>query len=472
MKKRFVILVAVVLVGMMTMAMAETCPTCGIGEVKITHDNTWHREQCTDKTCTYRKTVTHKADFNDIHIGICEICQNEVIDNRYYCPNHSIGGSKYQEGMDKFCALVTICLADYDNINDKRFDWWRTEYTRDEVEKELNNYCISFCPYTNCTSIGPYIASFAHTEGCICSHCGHVNHKALSNPATCTTDQTCGACHEVVVPAHHIPGPAATCTTAQYCLRDDCGEMLAPSLGGHVPGPSATCTSPQVCANGCGYVYKPATGHNYGDMTNKQYTNLGANHDVDGICPNCGESIGYKEAHIYYPNVDGGKKCPCGALNPDYVAPIPDGLNPEDGWVYENGEKSDFTGLYPYDGGLFYILNGQWQRGANGLTLIIDEFWFLANGQVQEHHGFAEYDGEWFYLDGGKLDTTASGVYGYDGKTFLVAAGRLVGECTGLAQIPSGEWYYVAEGRVLTEFSGEVEYDGKMFQIVNGKLAA
>ena len=292
--------------------------------------------------------------------------------------------------------------------------------------------------------------------------------------ATCTTDQICmrSGCGQVLVPAGHLPGPAATCTTAQYCLRDDCGEMLAPSLGGHVPGSSATCTTPQVCARGCGYVYKPATGHNYKGMTNKEYTNLVENHDVDGICPNCGESIGYKEAHIYYPNVDGGKKCPCGALNPDYVAPIPDGLNPEDGWVYENGEKSDFTGLYPYNGGLFYILNGQWQRGANGLTLIIDEFWFLANGQVQEHHGFAEYDGEWFYLDGGKLDTTASGVYGYDGKTFLVAAGRLVAECTGLAQIPSGEWYYVAEGRVLTEFSGEIEYDGKTFQIVNGKLAA
>ena len=267
--------------------------------------------------------------------------------------------------------------------------------------------------------------------------------------------------------AHY--GGTATCDQPKIC--EGCNAEYGDTLN-HVPGSAADCTSPQVCARGCGYVYKPATGHNYGDMTNKQYTNLGANHDVDGICPGCGEEIGYIEAHIYYTQVDGVKKCACGAIAPDYVAPIPDGLNPEDGWVYENGEKSDFTGLYPYNGGLFYILNGQWQRGANGLTLIIDEFWYLANGQVQEHHGFAEYDGEWFYLDGGKLDTTASGVYGYDGKSFLVAAGRLVSECTGLAQIPSGEWYYVAEGRVLTEFSGEVEYDGKTFQIVNGKLAA
>ena len=270
----------------------------------------------------------------------------------------------------------------------------------------------------------------------------------------------------------HDPGPAATCTTPQVCLRDGCGVTLVPALQ-HIPSSPSSCTTDQYCTReGCGEVLAYATGHNYKGMTNLKYTNLGANHDVDGICPDCGEEIGYIEAHIYYTQVDGVKKCACGAIAPDYVAPIPDGLNPDDGWVYENGEKSDFTGLYPYNGGLFYILNGQWQRGANGLTLIIDEFWFLANGQVQEHHGFAEYDGEWFYLDGGKLDTTASSVYGYDGKTFLVAAGRLVSEYSGLAQIPSGEWYYVAEGRVLTEFSGKIEWNGATFQIVNGKLVA
>ena len=269
----------------------------------------------------------------------------------------------------------------------------------------------------------------------------------------------------------HIDGPAATCTTPQVCQRDGCGEILTPALN-HTPGSSADCTTDQTCTR-CGEVLKYATGHNYKGMTNKVYTDLGENHDVDGICPDCGCKIGHREPHIYYLHVNGVEKCACGATDPDYVAPIPDGLNPEDGYVYEGGVKSDFTGLYPYNGGLFYILNGQWQRGANGLTLIIDEFWFLANGQVQEHHGFAEYDGEWFYLDGeGKLDTAASALFQYDGERFLVAAGRLVSEHNGLAQVPSGEWYYVAEGRVLTEFSGEIEYDGKTFQIVNGKLVA
>jgi len=212
----------------------------------------------------------------------------------------------------------------------------------------------------------------------------------------------------------------------------DCGEVFE-STGSH--GTSATWHNGTVCV----YCRTDENGkvHNW----------------YSGACTACGE----------------GKPAPEPEPTPD---PIPDGLNPDDGWYYVDGEKSDFTGLCEYDTGLFYIENGQWQRDLNGLKLIGEDFWFLANGQVQKHHGFALYDGEWFYLDGGKLDVTASGVYNYNGKTFLVAAGRLVGEYSGLAQVPSGEWYYVAEGRVLTEFSGEIEWNGTTFQIVNGKLAA
>ena len=322
----------------------------------------------------------------------------------------------------------------------------------------------------------------------------------FTNPATCIArakvydkcENGCGVSKflyeegEINPNAHkfyswnYVVDGAPTCTTpgtktatCSWCktATDTIADPDRPALN-HTPGSSADCTSNQTCTV-CGEVLKYASGHNYKGMTNKEYTNLGENHDVDGICPNCGDEIGCIEAHIYYTHVDGSEKCACGAIDPDYVAPIPDGLNPDDGWVYEGGVRSDFTGLYPYNGGLFYILNGQWQRGANGLTLIIDEFWYLANGQVQEHHGFAEYDGEWFYLDGeGKLDVTASGVYNYDGKTFLVAAGRLVSEYSGLAQIPSGEWYYVAEGRVLTEFTDKIEWNGATFQIVNGKLVS
>jgi len=227
-------------------------------------------------------------------------------------------------------------------------------------------------------------------------------------------------------------------------------------------------------------------------LTGKYYTWLSAErHLMVATCKECEETIRGNEPHSYNKNWHNGTVCQYCQTDADEVkhnwlngacsvcdegkpepAPIPDGLNPDDGWYYKDGVKSNFTGLAEYDGGLFYIEDGEWQKELNGLKLIGEDFWFLAGGQVQEHHGFALYDGEWFYLDGGKLDVTASGVFEYNGKSFIVAAGRLVSECTGLAQVPSGEWYYVAEGRVLTEFSGEVEYDGKLFQIVNGKLVA
>jgi len=208
-------------------------------------------------------------------------------------------------------------------------------------------------------------------------------------------------------------------------------------------------------------------------------------HLCEETCLDCNHVLRYTEPHVSNPHWHNGtvcSKCKTDANGVEHnwkdgvctvcIEGVPafNGLNPDDGWYYVDGEKSNVTGIYPYNTGLFYIKDGEWQQGANGLTLVGDTFWFLANGQVQEMHGFAEYDGEWFYLDGGKLDQTASGVFGYDGKMFLVAAGRLVAECTGLAQVPAGDWYYVAEGRVLTEYTGPAEWNGATFNIVNGKV--
>ena len=285
----------------------------------------------------------------------------------------------------------------------------------------------------------------------------------------------CGEIYTVVPHTYDQPGHEVPCCD---CGRDADGRVH--NLDAATPEDCEACR--EIIAEQT--PEEPVCKHS--SLINRYFTWVDAKqHRESSVCKDCGEVLEITSSHSANASWHNGTVCLYCRTDENGVKhnwsngectvcpkPIPDGLNPDDGWVYENGEKSDFTGLAEYDGGLFYILNGQWQKELNGLKLIGDEFWYLAGGQVQEHHGFAEYDGEWFYLDGGKLDVTASGVYGYDGKTFLVAAGRLVAECTGLAQVPSGEWYYVAEGRVLTEFSGEVEYDGKTFQIVNGKLDA
>ncbi len=137
-----------------------------------------------------------------------------------------------------------------------------------------------------------------------CSRCNYTTYEEIpatghtfGPDATCTEDQTCLVCGEVVSAATgHIPGPAATCTTAQTCSV--CGTQIAPALGhdeiqheakaatcteigwnayvtcsrcnyttfeeipatGHTPGPAATCTTAQTCTV-CGTQLAAALGH-------------------------------------------------------------------------------------------------------------------------------------------------------------------------------------------------------------------
>ena len=91
--------------------------------------------------------------------------------------------------------------------------------------------------------------------------------------ATCTAPQICLKCGEELTPSlGHEEGAAATCTAPQTCLR--CGEILAPALG-HTPEGEAGCTIPQVCAL-CGEVLIPAAGHQP---------------DGSGKCTVCGEQV-------------------------------------------------------------------------------------------------------------------------------------------------------------------------------------
>lgn len=228
--------------------------------------------------------------------------------------------------------------------------------------------------------------------------------------------------------------------------------------------------------------------------TGKYYTYVNANtHYLKSSCQLCKEDTSAFEAHTYNKSWHDGTVClqcktdtkgvkhnwnngvctVCTVVQPE--PPVPPkplftGLNTVDGCYYENGKKSDKTGMITYDGAEFFVLNGVWQRNENGLKLVGDTFYFLSGGVKQKHTGFASYGGKWFYLDGGVLDLNANGVYPYDGQSFLIAAGRLVDEFSGLTQAPDGEWYYIAAGRVLTEFSGSISWLGQQVNIQNGKL--
>ena len=105
------------------------------------------------------------------------------------------------------------------------------------------------------------------------------------NAATCTTDQTCTECGEILVAAPgHTEGAAATCTTDQTCT--ECGEILVEALG-HTEGDAATCTTAQICTE-CGEILVEALSHNY----------------EDGECTTCGacEACGANPCECVIPN--------------------------------------------------------------------------------------------------------------------------------------------------------------------------
>ena len=87
-----------------------------------------------------------------------------------------------------------------------------------------------------------------------------------------------------------------------------------------------------------------------------------------------------------------------------------------------------FTGLVPYDGGLFVVGAGRVLTEASGLLQDPNGsgWYFCANGQIQSRYtGLAQYDGAWFYVENGKLAEDFTGEVEYDGATFQVVNGML-----------------------------------------------
>ena len=171
-----------------------------------------------------------------------------------------------------------------------------------------------------------------YSSGSRCTRCGHTEGKQVipakghkhGAAATCTSNQICTVCGEVVESAlghnytvtvvapsctekgytvyncrncgdsyknnytdakAHTPGAEATCTEAQYCT--DCGEITAPAKG-HTAG-AATCTEAAICTE-CGEITAHATGHKAG----KRATCISAQ-----ICTECGEELKASLGHRF-----------------------------------------------------------------------------------------------------------------------------------------------------------------------------
>jgi len=155
-------------------------------------------------------------------------------------------------------------------------------------------------------------------------------------------------------------------------------------------------------------------------------------------------------------------------------AEMKNGLVQDDKGAWKYYEKDEFvkaTKIVEFDGGEFWVVEGNLAAGANGLTLCPDgKFYFLSQGQIQRVSQVAEYQGEFFKIVNGELDLKANGLYDYDGGKFVFAAGRLINTVNGLWQNPQdGKWYFLANGQVQVK-TGVASYNGEMFVIKDGLL--
>ncbi|MDR2558206.1 MAG: glycoside hydrolase family 5 protein, partial [Oscillospiraceae bacterium] len=111
----------------------------------------------------------------------------------------------------------------------------------------------------------------------------------------CDENNKCDSCL-----CAHIPGVAATCTTAQLCTA--CNRELVKETG-HKAGEPATCTTTQVCINpNCTHVLAQPLGHNFGTNLNSGY------HEC--------KRDGCTERERCNPNTAGATCTACGYLTP------------------------------------------------------------------------------------------------------------------------------------------------------------
>ena len=120
--------------------------------------------------------------------------------------------------------------------------------------------------------------------------------------------------------------------------------------------------------------------------------------------------------------------CSEGVIRTDVTQIVPY----ETEWFYVKEGRLDTTmaAIVEYDGGLFAVAAGRLVREYNGLIQNPNgtEWYFVAGGQVQaQHTGLAMYDNHWFYIINGRLAEDFVGDVEYDGATFHVDHGMMVG---------------------------------------------
>lgn len=84
---------------------------------------------------------------------------------------------------------------------------------------------------------------------------------------------------------------------------------------------------------------------------------------------------------------------------------------------------------------------------------------------------YKDEDGVYRYYVNGELQKDFTGIIDYAGNKYLIAAGELATDVSGLWYSEADKvWYFLVEGGVRTDYTGTALYDGEWFYVSNGRL--
>ncbi len=273
----------------------KTCSVCYVTEGEKLGHNISTTLSSDDKTHWYACTrCDYKSEVElHIYVGLSDVCSTCG-----YVKDHThTFGAKVEEqsatctttGMKEYYVCLG-CTNWYADANGN-VQYEGKENDSDIIISALGHSFTDYKSNNNatCTANG--------TETAKCDRCDVTNTREDDNSAlghtpgaeaTCTTDQICIVCKEVIVEAlGHKGGAEATCTTDQVCT--ECGIILVAAFG-HKAGAEATCTTDQVCTE-CGEVLVGKLGHIYNNYVSNNNATCQNNCTETAVCERgCGET--------------------------------------------------------------------------------------------------------------------------------------------------------------------------------------
>ena len=130
-------------------------------------------------------------------------------------------------------------------------------------------------------------------------------------------------------------------------------------------------------------------------------------------------------------------------------------------WFVNHGRvKSGAYGLCKYNGDWWYIENSKVNFNVRKLYKYNGTWWFVEHGKINfKAKTLVKYNGIWWFVEHGKVNWNDEAVVGY--STILYTGDGWTG---GSIQ----RWYYARNGRVDWNYSGNCVYNGVTYIIKNG----